>query len=98
MDGTTTAPGPPTTAAPGTPATAAPGPPASRGWHVEVPLVGPVGWPPTGSLAFLGVMVAFAAFEVVSWPVATALAVGHILARDHDHPVLEQVGAGLESA
>jgi hypothetical protein len=85
---------PPTTAPP-TPSLATAPP---RGWRVDVPLVGPVGWPPTGSLAFLGVMVAFAAFEVVSWPVATALAVGHVLARDHDHPVLEEVGAGLEGA
>ena len=85
---------PPTTAPP----TSSPSPAPSRGWRVDVPLVGPVGWPPTGSLAFLGVMVAFAAFEVVSWPVATALAVGHVLARDHDHPVLEEVGAGLEGA
>jgi hypothetical protein len=65
---------------------------------VDVPLVGPVGWPPTGSLAFLGVMVAFAALEVMSWPVAAALAVGHVLARDHDYPVLREVGAGLEGA
>ncbi len=43
-------------------------------------------------------MVAFAAFEVVSWPIATALAIGHVLARDHDHPVLQEVGAGLEGA
>jgi len=85
---------PPTTAPP----TPSPAPAPPRGWRVDVPLVGPVGWPPTGSLAFLGVMVAFAAFEVVSWPVATALAVGHVLARDHDHPVLEEVGAGLEGA
>ncbi len=83
-------PAPPTTDVPAT------DPP--RGWHVEIPLVGPVGWPPTGSLAFLGVMVAFAAFEVVSWPIATALAVGHVLARDHDSPVLQEVGAGLEGA
>ena len=85
---------PPTTAPP----TPSPAPAPPRGWRVDVPLVGPVGWPPTGSLAFLGVMVAFAAFEVVSWPVATALAIGHVLARDHDHPVLEEVGAGLEGA
>ncbi|HEY2223737.1 hypothetical protein [Actinomycetospora sp.] len=84
----------PPTAAP----TAVPSPPEPRGWRVDVPLVGPVGWPPTGSLAFLGVMVAFAAFEVVSWPIATALAVGHVLAREHDFPVLREVGAGLEDA
>ena len=77
---------------------AAPSPQAPRVWQVDVPLVGPVGWPPTGSLAFLGVMVALAALEAVSWPVATALAVGHVLARDHDHPVLHEVGVGLEGA
>ena len=73
-------------------------PPPAVVWRVDVPLVGPVGWPPTGSLAFLGVMVAFAAFEVVSWPVATALAIGHVMARDHDHPMLREVGVGLETA
>jgi hypothetical protein len=73
-------------------------PTAPRAWRVDVPLVGPVGWPPTGSLAFLGVMAAFAAFEIVSWPVAAALAVGHVMARDHDHPVVREVGEGLESA
>jgi hypothetical protein len=75
-----------------------PSPATPRVWRVDVPLVGPVGWPPTGSLAFLGVMVAFAALEVVSWPVATALAIGHVMARDHDHPMLEEVGVGLETA
>ncbi len=90
---------PQTTDPPATsPRTAGPSATTSQGWRVDVPLVGPVGWPPTGSLAFLGVMVTFAAFEVVSWPVAAALAVGHVLARDHDHPVLREVGAGLADA
>jgi hypothetical protein len=43
-------------------------------------------------------MVAFAVFEVVSWPIATALAIGHVMARDHDHPMLREVGVGLETA
>ena len=80
------------------PPTGDPAPAAPWTWRVDVPLVGPVGWPPTGSLAFLGVMAAFAAFEVVSWPVATALAIGHVMARDHDHPVVREVGVGLENA
>jgi hypothetical protein len=84
----------PTTSPPATD----PAPAAPRVWRVDIPLVGPVGWPPTGSLAFLGVMVAFAAFEVVSWPIATALAIGHVMARDHDHPMLREVGVGLETA
>jgi hypothetical protein len=73
-------------------------PPAAPGWHVDVPLVGPVGWPPTGTLAFLGTVVVLAAFEVVPWAVAGAIAVGHVLARDHDHRVLHEIGEGLESS
>jgi hypothetical protein len=72
--------------------------PSTSGWHVDVPLVGPVGWPPTGSLAFLGTVVVLAAFEVVPWAVAGAIAVGHVLARDHDHRVLHEIGEGLESS
>ena len=67
-------------------------------WRIEVPLVGPVGWPPTGSLAFLAVIGGLAAVEALSWPLALAVAVGHVLARDHDHRVLREIGEGLENA
>lgn len=77
--------------------TAAPDP-AAGGWHVDVPLIGPVGWPPTGNLAFLAAIGGLAALEVVAWPVAAALAVGHVLAQAHDHPALRAVGEGLEDA
>jgi hypothetical protein len=68
------------------------------GWHVDIPLIGPVGWPPTGNLAFLAAIGGLAALEVVAWPVAAALAVGHVLAQAHDHPALRAVGEGLEDA
>jgi len=68
------------------------------GWHVDVPLIGPVGWPPTGRLAFLAAIGGLAALEVVAWPVAVALAVGHVLAQDRDHPALRALGEGLEDA
>ena len=71
---------------------------ATTGWHVDVPLIGPVGWPPTGNLAFLAAIGGLAALEVVAWPVAAALAVGHVLAQAHDHPALRAVGEGLEDA
>lgn len=67
-------------------------------WHVDVPLVGPVGWPPTGSAAFLVVVCGLAAVEVVSWPLALVVGVGHVLARDHDHRVFQEIGQGLEVA
>jgi hypothetical protein len=73
-----------------------PGP--TTGWHVDIPLIGPVGWPPTGNLAFLAAIGGLAALEVVAWPVAAALAVGHVLAQAHDHPALRAVGEGLEEA
>ncbi|MDF2976616.1 MAG: hypothetical protein K0S40_1344 [Actinomycetospora sp.] len=70
-------------------------PAAPTGWHVEIPLIGPVGWPPTGSLAFLITVGALAAFEVIPLPVAGLLGLGHVLARDRDHVVLSEVGKGL---
>jgi hypothetical protein len=74
-------------------------PPApTNGWHVDVPLLGPVGWPPTGSLAFVVVLGGLAAVEILSWPVAVAVGVGHVLARDHDHRLIREVGETLEEA
>ncbi|MDD7921918.1 hypothetical protein [Actinomycetospora callitridis] len=86
------------TTPPGAPAPATPDTAATTGWHVDIPLIGPVGWPPTGNLAFLAAIGGLAALEVVAWPVAAALAVGHVLAQAHDHPVLRAVGEGLEDA
>ncbi|PVZ05404.1 hypothetical protein [Actinomycetospora cinnamomea] len=65
-------------------------------WQVDVPLLGPVGWPPTGTLAFVVVLGGLVVAEVVSWPVALAVGVGHVLARDHDHRLVHNVGEGLE--
>ncbi|MDD7942377.1 hypothetical protein PHK61_28575 [Actinomycetospora lutea] len=72
--------------------------PEQAGWHVDVPLLGPVGWPPTGSLAFVVVLGGLAAAEVIAWPVAIAVGVGHVFARDHDHRLVREVGEGLEVA
>ena len=74
------------------------GDPPARGWHVDVPLVGPVGWPPTGSAAFLIVVGGLVVVDVVSWPLALAVGLGHVLARDHDHRLLREIGEGLETA
>ena len=76
----------------------APEPAASGGWHVDVPLLGPVGWPPTGTLAFVVVLCGLAAIDVLAWPVAVAVGVGHVLARDHDHRLIEAIGEELEIA
>ena len=70
-------------------------PAALPGWHVEIPYIGPVGWPLTGSLAFLITVGALAAFEVIPLPVAGLLGLGHVMARDRDHVVISEIGAGL---
>jgi len=72
--------------------------PAHWEWHVEVPYIGPVGWPLTGSLSYLITVSALAAFAVIPWPVAGLLGLGHVLARDRDHRVVSEIGAGLKVA
>ncbi|MEJ2889181.1 hypothetical protein [Actinomycetospora aeridis] len=73
-------------------------PDAAGPWQVDVPLLGPVGWPPTGTLAFVVVLGGLAAVDAVAWPVALVVGVGHVLARDHVHRVVREVGEGLEMA
>jgi hypothetical protein len=65
-------------------------------WHVEIPYIGPVGWPLTGSLSYLITVSALAAFEVIPVPIAGVLAVGHIMARNRDNKVVSEIGAGLK--
>ena len=65
-------------------------------WHVEIPYIGPVGWPLTGRLSYLITVSALAAFEVIRVPIAAVLGVGHILARNRDNPVVSEIGAGLK--
>jgi hypothetical protein len=65
-------------------------------WHVEIPYIGPVGWPLTGSLSYLITVGALAAFEVIPLPVAGLLGLGHIMARNRDNQVVSEIGAGLK--
>jgi hypothetical protein len=65
-------------------------------WHVEIPYIGPVGWPLTGSLSYLITVGVLAAFEVIPVPVAGLLAVGHVMARNRDNQVVSEIGAGLK--
>ena len=70
--------------------------PSSWEWHVEIPYIGPVGWPLTGSLSYLITVSALAAFEVIAWPVAGLLGLGHLMARNRDNRVVSEIGSGLK--
>ena len=64
-------------------------------WHVEIPYIGPVGWPLTGSLSYLITVGGLAAFCVIPWPVAGLLGLGHVMARNRDNRVVSEIGTGL---
>ncbi|WP_340373770.1 hypothetical protein U5640_43870 [Streptomyces sp. SS7] len=53
---------------------------------------------PLDQLAFLAGLGALAALEIVEWPVALVLAVGHQLAHNHHSRVLREFGDALEEA
>lgn len=51
----------------------------ARRFSLRLPVVGRVAVPPPKQLAFYGVLAGLAAAQVVEWPVAVALGVGHAL-------------------
>ncbi|MEV0637175.1 hypothetical protein AB0I77_19915 [Streptomyces sp. NPDC050619] len=53
---------------------------------------------PPEQLAFIAGLGALAAFEILEWPVALVLAVGHQLAHSHHGRVLREFGEALEEA
>lgn len=65
---------------------------------IRLPFIGDVGVPKPEQLAYLAALGLLAAFEVIDWPVALAIAVGHALAEDQRHKALREVGEALESA
>lgn len=64
---------------------------------LRVPFIGDIGVPRPDQLAYLAALGLLAAFELIDWPVALAIAVGHALAEDQRHRALQEVGAALES-
>lgn len=70
----------------------------AEGFSVELPILGKVTVPRPEQLAYYGGLVLLAAFEIIDWPVAAAVAAGHILASNHRSEMLEQLGEALEDA
>lgn len=70
----------------------------AAGFAVELPLFGRVSVPRPEQIAYYGGLALLAAFEIIDWPVAVAVAAGHILANNHRNEMLEQLGEALEEA
>nr|WP_241665924.1 hypothetical protein [Prescottella subtropica] len=64
---------------------------------IRLPLIGDVGVPRPDQLAYFAALGLLAALEVIDWPVALAIAVGHTLAEDQRHRALREVGEALET-
>ncbi|MEU7379944.1 MULTISPECIES: hypothetical protein [unclassified Streptomyces] len=54
--------------------------------------------PPRDQLAYLAGLGLLTAFDLIEWPVALAIAVGHELARTHRSKSLREFGDALEQA
>lgn len=65
---------------------------------VTLPLLGRVTVPQPQQLAYYGGLAALAALEIIDWPVAIAVAAGHLLANNQHNEVLEQLGEALEES
>jgi hypothetical protein len=60
--------------------------------------LGTVRLPEPQRLAYYGGLMALAAFGILDWPVAIALGIGHVLAEQHRHRFLEDLGEALADA
>lgn len=65
---------------------------------VDLPLLGRVEVPPPQQLAYYGGLALLAAFEIIDWPIAIAVAAGHLMASNHHNQLLEELGEALEEA
>jgi hypothetical protein len=65
---------------------------------LTLPGIGPLTLPPPDQLAYLAGIVALTAVEIIEWPVAIALAAGHLLADQRRNKALHDFGQALEEA
>jgi hypothetical protein len=66
--------------------------------HIELPGIGHLHMPPLDQVAFLGGIATLALIEIIEWPVAAVLTVGHILAHNRHHALLRSFGEALDEA
>jgi xanthosine utilization system XapX-like protein len=70
----------------------------AQGFAMNLPVVGRVRIPRPEHLAYYGALGVMAAVEIIDWPIALAIGVGHALAEQHHNHVAEELGEALEDA
>jgi hypothetical protein len=67
---------------------------------VKLPLVGEARIPRLRPerVAYYGTLAVLAAAEIIEWPIALVLGVGHVLADNHHSKLAEEIGEALEEA
>ena len=70
----------------------------AESFAVELPLVGSMRIPRPERLAYYGALTVLAAAEIIEWPVALVLGVGHALAENQRSKVAQELGEALEEA
>jgi hypothetical protein len=65
---------------------------------VSLPLLGRVQLPHPQDMAYYGGIGALVVLEMLEWPAAVALAVGHALTSQHHNRALDEFGQALEDA
>ena len=70
----------------------------AESFAVNLPVLGSTRIPRPERLAYYGALAALAAAEIIEWPIALVLAVGHALAENHHSKVAQELGSALEEA
>ncbi|SEH89277.1 hypothetical protein SAMN04489835_5357 [Mycolicibacterium rutilum] len=70
----------------------------AQSFSVDLPVVGRVRIPRPEQLAFYGTLGVLAAVEIIEWPIALALAAGHVLMQNEHNRVAHEIGEALEDA
>jgi hypothetical protein len=66
--------------------------------HVSVPVIGTLALPPPDRLVFYAVLGALGALEIIEWPIALVIGVGHYLTEQRFSPALQEAGQAAEAA
>lgn len=70
----------------------------AHGFAVNLPVVGRVRIPRPEQVAYFGALGVLAAVEIIDWPIALAIAAGHVLVNNEHSRVAQEIGEALEEA